>query len=169
MTVRSNVRPVMTGSLRQMMARQAELQRALQEAQGNPVSVTSSNEVKIQYIKDMAFAAEDELHEALAEIGWKPWGTSRHINRNAFVSELVDTLQFIMNMLFVVGATAGEIEQKHYNKLIVNWRRLEERQAGGDGLGPKCRLCLRALDDEYTGCRPGFCVDYGEYEVTNHD
>ena len=165
MNVRSNVRPVMTGSLRAMMERQAELQFALIEDQQYREGRTRapnpsrwSNEEKIQYLKDMILAGEDELHEAMAEMGWKPWASSRHINRDAVVSELVDTMQFIMNMLTALGATAGEVETKHYQKLRVNWQRLESKAY--DGVAGKCPICKRALDDPTTKCQPGkYCQD----------
>jgi hypothetical protein len=57
------------------------LQKQLQvEAFGADPSVMQDAD-RIQYIKDMVLAATDELHEALAEVGWKPWATSKHLNR----------------------------------------------------------------------------------------
>lgn len=99
---------------------------------------------KIDYIKSMTLAATDELHEALAEVGWKPWATSRHINRTAYLGELIDVLHFWVNLCLVVGATPEEIAERYAEKADRN----AKRQADGyDGVTGKCEACKRALDD----------------------
>lgn len=114
----------------------------------HPESMEDPEEL-IQYIKDMVLAAEDELHEMLGEIGWKPWATSRHINRDAVKSELVDTFQFFMNLCFAVGMSADELQFLHTQKLKKNYARAND---GYDGVSTKCPVCKRAYDDAFVNC-----------------
>lgn len=130
------------------------------------------HDLKITFIKDMVMALEDELHEALGEVGWKPWATSRHINREAYVSELVDAWHFLMNLLLVAGVTGEEFYLKYLEKA----KRNAQRQAEGyDGLTGKCYRCRRALDDYGTECRicvgedRGYCQDRGWYKKTDDE
>lgn len=100
------------------------------------------DEDKIEFIRWNVLALEDELHEALAEVGWKPWATSRHINREAYVGELVDAFHFFMNLCLAVGVDGRELYARYMIKRDIN----AARQANGyDGLF-KCASCRRALD-----------------------
>ena len=111
---------------------------------GDPANL--SDVEKIDYIKSMTLAATDELHEALGEVGWKPWATSRHINRTAYLGELIDVLHFWVNLCLVVGATPEEIAERYAEKA----KRNAKRQADGyDGVTGKCEACKRALDDAH--------------------
>lgn len=113
-------------------------------------------EDRAQFIKDMVLAATDELHEALAEVGWKPWATSRHLNRDAYVGELIDVLHFWVNLCLAAGVTAQEVEIRYLNKAEKNAR----RQADGyDGLAGKCPHCHRAYDDIGVYCLPATEAD----------
>jgi dimeric dUTPase (all-alpha-NTP-PPase superfamily) len=114
---------------------------------------------KIQFIKDMILAATDELHEALAEVGWKPWATSRHINREAFVGELVDVLHFIVNLWLAVGATADEVEIRYLDKADKNAKRQTD---GYDGVWGKCPECKRAFDDAGVMCSVSEGCEYDD-------
>lgn len=126
-----------------------ERQKALQVKHmgGNPAELPDDQ--AITFIKDMTLALTDELHEALAETGWKPWATSRHINRDAYVGELVDAMHFLINLFLVVDATADEVFARYVEK---NVRNAERQQEGYDGLAGKCPGCGRALDDKGTLC-----------------
>lgn len=124
---------------------QADFQRHIN---AHPEDMTDPEEL-IQYIKDMVLALEDELHEMLQEIGWKPWATSRHINREGMKSELVDVFQFFMNLCFAAGMDSNELLMRHSEKLRVNYKRAED---GYDGKSTKCAWCGRALDDSYVSC-----------------
>lgn len=142
----------MTVNFEQMYREQYALQVALYD--GHHPGESTDPEAKVAYIKDMALAALDELHEALGEVGWKPWAKSRHVNRDALVSELVDTLQFLMNLMVAAGADAQEICDKLYKKHLINWQRMN----GYTGL-EKCKKCKRAMDDTTTLCTPSRCMD----------
>jgi hypothetical protein len=135
-------------NLHETFESQADLQRALNN---HPETMEDPEEL-IQYIKDMTYALEDELHEMTGEIGWKPWATSRHVNREGVKSELVDAFQFFMNLCFAVGMTADELMIRHGNKLETNFKRIQD---GYDGVSSKCLWCGRALDDEYVRCAIG--------------
>lgn len=114
-----------------------------------------SDEQKMDWIRWNVLAMEDELHEALAETGWKPWAKSQHINREAFISELVDAFHFFMNLMIIVNCTPDELLAKYAEKREVNAQRQED---GYDGVSGKCPNCKRALDDSAVLCTVDECV-----------
>lgn len=126
-----------------------EMQHDLQAkiSENCPCSMTTDE--SIEFIRNNVLAATAELHEALDETGWKPWATSRHINRDAFKSELVDVLKFYMNLMIVTEITWEEIIEGFHKKHKVNFERLVN---GYDGVSTKCPGCKRALDDEHVTC-----------------
>lgn len=121
-------------------------QRNLQLRLGNDTAHMSVED-RITYIKDNMLAASDELHEALHEVGWKPWASSTRINNNEFFGELRDCWQFLTNLMLVVepdpatlaARLAVELRKKH----VVNYARIDNY----DGVSGKCPSCKRALDD----------------------
>lgn len=104
---------------------------------------------RIQFYKDMHIALTDELHEALGEIGWKPWATSRHVNEEALQGELVDAFHFFMNLCMVAHLDPFELVKKYMAKREKNAKRQAE---GYDGVSTKCPVCKRALDDDAVLC-----------------
>ena len=128
----------------------------------------------IEFIRWNVLALTDELHEALAETGWKPWATSAHINGDAFKGELVDAMHFFMNLCTVVGMDADELERRYFAKRAKNAKRQAE---GYDGVSKKCPACKRALDDDAVTChRKNFkyftCSQHGtvvNYAATDSD
>lgn len=135
----------MKRSLWDAFGRQADFQRHIN---AHPETMDDPEEL-IQYIKDMVLALENETHEMLQEIGWKPWATSRHINIEGMKSELVDMFQFFMNLCFAGGMDSEELIIRHENKLQINYQRADSDY---DGVSTKCRWCGRALDDKYVSC-----------------
>lgn len=114
---------------------------------GHPAQL--DDDQKVTFIKDMILAAEDELHEALGEVGWKPWATARFLRRDAYIGELVDVMHFVVNLLLVAGCDAQEFYDRFTEKNIRN----QARQAAGyDGIAGKCPVCKRALDDKEVLC-----------------
>ena len=103
-----------------------------------------SDEELVGYLKDQILALTDEAHEALNEIGWKPWATSRHVNREEFAGELADILCFLVNLALGVGLTASEFFDLHAEKALRNIKRQESKY---DGVSGKCPGCKRAIDD----------------------
>lgn len=103
---------------------------------------------RIQYIKDMALGLAGEAHEALQEVGWKPWASSRHINGEAAFGELRDAWQFLTNLMFAVSGLEPEeladaLEARLYSKINLNRARIEDGYTGLD----KCPGCRSALDE----------------------
>lgn len=110
------------------------------------------------YIREQALALADELHEALAETGWKSWATSDHINREAYLGELADVYIFFMNLMLVADLTAAELAMAVINKQAKNHKRQDD---GYDGVTTKCPGCKRAYDDDAVKCVPA--GDRGSY------
>jgi dimeric dUTPase (all-alpha-NTP-PPase superfamily) len=115
-----------------------------------------TDEQKLEWIRWNMLALMDELHEALAETGWKPWAKSKHVNRDAFVSELVDAFHFLMNMMLAVDCNADEFLAKYFEKRGINAAR---QAAGYDGVTGKCPDCKRALDDTAVTCTEAGCSE----------
>lgn len=126
-----------------------ERQRALQieKMGGDPGELIG--ELEIQFFKDMTLALTDELHEALNEIGWKPWATSKHFNYDAVKGELVDALHFFVNLCLVAQVSADDLYEAYCDKNKKNHIRQEQ---GYDGVTGKCPGCKRALDDAAVNC-----------------
>lgn len=134
----------LTDRLAHIMAEQYALQQRL----GNDYEKMTLEE-RINHIKEMVLAATAELHEALDETGWKSWATSRHINEEAAFGELRDAWQFLTNAMFAVtldepDALAQRFYDAMFDKLAVNYDRIER---GYDGIADKCPACRRALDE----------------------
>lgn len=133
------------GKLEAMMQRQYEAQVYVH---GNDVD-SMSDEDRIEFITWNVLALTDELHEALGEIGWKPWATSRHINKDEFQGELIDAWHFMLNLFLVSGMSPDDIHRRYLEKRDRNDQRQED---GYDGVSTKCKGCGRALDDDDVKC-----------------
>lgn len=108
------------------------------------------DEQRCAYVRMNVLAMIAELTEALNEVGWKPWATSRHFNDSLFIGELTDVLHFLINLYIVAMPNASarhitdEIVRRFFMKNEVN----EIRRSGGyDGVTTKCPACTRALED----------------------
>lgn len=113
-------------------------------------------EALMEYIRGMVLALEDELHEALAETGWKPWADTTHLHADRFAGELVDALHFLVNLALVTGWTPEQFIDAYWAKAEVNARR---QLAGYNGVDGKCPVCGRALDDPAVTCTAYECTD----------
>lgn len=142
----------MSDNLEQMLSAQHKMQ--INSFGNNPN--TLEGEEAVEFIRWNALALTDELHEALAETGWKPWATSKHVNRDAFIGELVDAFHFFMNLMLVVDCTAGEFTAAYFAKRDLNIKRQAE---GYDGIAGKCHECKRALDDPAVLCDGATCFE----------
>lgn len=117
----------------------------------------------IDFIHWNVTALVDEAHELLAEIGWKPWAKSRHINLEAARGEFIDMMHFMGNLALVLGMDdAAEIMRRYHAKHEKNAKRQED---GYDGVSTKCPECKRALDDDAVNCHedpahPGYFICY---------
>lgn len=115
----------MTDKLDEIFALQAKLQR---EKFRDPARL--SRPEAIEFIRWNVLALTDELHEALQEVGWKPWATSSHINREEYVGELVDAMHFLVNLFLVVGASPTEVLERYAKKNAKNHTRQEVGYTG---------------------------------------
>lgn len=123
-----------------------EAQAALQLKMPNGIDPRDmTEEQKALFIKDMTLALTDELHELLAEVGWKPWASSRHVNVESARGELIDALHFMLNLALALDMDGFQIQEMYFAKHKKNQQRQE---SGYDGVSEKCCVCNRALDDE---------------------
>lgn len=111
--------------LARLFAKQLELQRTHFE---DPHRMSRPD--AIEFIRWNVLALEDELHEALQEVGWKPWASSNHINRDEYVGELVDALHFFINLCLIVGVNPEELFERFMAKNEKNARRQMEGYTG---------------------------------------
>ena len=114
---------------------------------------TLEGEKLVEFIRWNVLALENELHEMLQEVKWKPWakveeGEDRIIDRTRFIKELVDAFHFFMNLV-LAGAPAhrteeiaGEFAAAYFEKNRIN----AQRQAEGY-TGKKCPVCGRAVEE----------------------
>ena len=137
----------MTDNLNKILTMQAYRQRASFGIQFEQMT----DEERIEFIRWNVLALQAELIEALDEVGWKPWASSRHINREAFLGELIDAQHFLNNLYLVIGAEAEEITFRYLDKSVTNAKR---QDAAYDGVTTKCPVCFRALDDKFVLCGP---------------
>lgn len=141
----------MSDNLQSMLRAQLKLQ--VESFNNDPSDLSAEGQV--EWVRWNTLALTDELHEALAEVGWKPWATSKHINREAYIAELVDAFHFFMNLLLVVDCTAEEFTAGYFAKRELNAKR---QAAGYDGVTGKCDTCHRALDDPAVTCTDIECT-----------
>lgn len=130
-------------SLQEML----DLQRDLQRVFNGYELEDQSTELRIDNIVLNVFALTKELSELTDEIGWKPWATSRHINRERAVEELVDVWHFFMNIMLHLGVDAEELAAKYAAKNKINHRRQTD---GYDGVSGKCPQCHRDIAESGT-------------------
>lgn len=153
-----------------MLSRMFDLQHDLQTNVLGHNFERMTTEDRVAYIKDMVLGAQTELAEVLNETNWKPWAVNRgQAVRDPvlYLGEIVDVLQFLMNLTFALGGDpteiAREIFTRHSLKVSVNRERHESRSY--DGRGAKCGNCGRALDDPAVACSrrgdQGYCARDG--------
>jgi hypothetical protein len=110
-----------------LLAAQLELQRESFDLD----PATLEDEARAEFIRWNVLALEDELHEALQEVRWKPWAVRQGewVDRDAYVGELVDALHFLLNLFLTADVSVGEVERRYLAKREVN----AERQQAADG------------------------------------
>lgn len=91
-----------------------------------------------------------ELGEALDEVGWKPWASSRHVHYPAGLHEMVDGWHFFLNIMLGMGAWASKPPEELGDEFtsyyrIKNAKNLQRQVEGYDGVTGKCPHCKRDL------------------------
>lgn len=112
------------------------LQRDLQIAAYGVDPSRLTGEERAEYVRWNVLALEDELHEAMQEVKWKPWLTEGHgdwVDRDAYVKELVDALHFILNLInLALGhATCEELGAEVTFRYLLKRERNARRQVEG--------------------------------------
>lgn len=112
---------------------------------------TLEGDERAEFIRWNVLALEDELHEMLAETGWKPWASDRSLNREGYLKELVDAYHFLMNLVLVAKQEGQSVDDLscEFARLYTAKREINlKRQADGyDGVSGKCQECGRARED----------------------
>jgi len=126
------------------LARMLNQQRALQRRINGYDANDQTVEQRIANFKISMFALMAELYEAVDEMGWKEWATSRHFNASRVQNEIVDAWHFFMNLVTLSGMSADDLYDGYMRKLAVNHKR---RDDGYDGVTGKCPQCHRDLGE----------------------
>lgn len=116
--------------LQEMINLQAKLQS---ETYGKDISKLDTCE-KIEAYRINMMALQDELHEALNEMSWKPWAKAEYFNDDRVQQELVDAWHFFMNLMIISGMDAEKLHLRYLAKRKVNIKRQED---GYDGFSTK--------------------------------
>ena len=103
--------------LKEMFQLQKELQTRLNN---KDISLNA------EYFKDHHLALENELHEALREIPWKPWKKQQKWNVDLCKNELVDAFHFFMNLCICVGMDDKELFGRYCKKNKINHERVND-------------------------------------------
>lgn len=129
-----------------------ELQHRLQVESFGSDPLQLDPDARAEFLRWNAWALTSELVEVMDETGWKPWATSRHVNVDQALGEMVDALHFFANMALAIGGAAGmttdeiayRISTGYLKKRQVNAKRQED---GYDGVKGKCGFCHRDLNE----------------------
>ena len=116
--------------LQEMIDLQAKLQS---ETYRKDISKLDTCE-KIEAYRINMMALQDELHEALNEMSWKPWAKAEYFNDDRVQQELVDAWHFFMNLMIISGMDAEKLHLRYLAKRKVNIKRQED---GYDGVSTK--------------------------------
>lgn len=119
----------MSDKLQQMWDQQFAFMKLLQEKRGFPdfpVDITSKSGQK--FLKNITHECMGELFEANQEL--KNSKNHRateiaHIDRDAYVEELVDSLHFFFEIAIASGVTLEELHSAYMKKGEINFSRIE--------------------------------------------
>jgi dimeric dUTPase (all-alpha-NTP-PPase superfamily) len=106
------------------------LQRRLQEDCYHTDFDGMDNEERIAFIRQNVLALEDELHEALREVGWKSWARTKYVHETRLQEELIDALHFMLSLLLAANMDADEVYERYLTKNRINRRRQQEGYSG---------------------------------------
>lgn len=133
--------------LEALLSKQLELQ--IDHMGGDPRELFKDNpEEWANFMRWNAWALTEELGEAMGEVGWKPWATSRHLNHDAFLKEMVDLFHFFMNLLLAGNPDTHpqDIARDFAHAYFLKNQKNAQRQVDGyDGVSDKCLVCHREL------------------------
>ena len=136
-----------------MLARIMRMQAEFQTRTPNGVTKSfkeMSGDETAELVRTQTLACITELTEALGEVGWKPWASSRHINVEGFRAELIDAFRFWMNLICIAGLSPEGVMHYYEESLAKTNKRVDN---GYTGLA-KCPGCKRSYDDRAVSCWP---------------
>lgn len=141
MDANSEIETSNSPSLAELFLRQHQLQR--ESFKLDPCLLSGSEQA--EFVRWNVLALEDELHEALAEVNWKPWATAEPGVRDydAFLGELVDAFHFLMNLALVAGFDPEQAAHAFAHRYAKKADRNAERQEEGYTGLAKCPRCHR--------------------------
>lgn len=119
----SKERPELVGSVGDALDVLLRLQRRIED-QWNRLPEPWNPESVSQYIREVVLCLEDELHEALEHVHWKPWKTSRGFkDLSKYREELADVLHFVLDLYIAAGMNGKDIYQDYLAKHRENVQR----------------------------------------------
>ena len=91
--------------------------------------LTSDTELQLtELTKENILALEDELHEVLGCLNWKPWRrTKKKIDVEHLREELIDCLHFMIELMMIWGLNPRTVLETYSRKHEINLK----RQSGG--------------------------------------
>lgn len=147
-------------NIEEFLNMQRDLQIKMKEAnptQGGDPYQMSRNQLAV-FITWNHTALVKELGEALDEVGWKPWASSRFVQGKPALKEMVDAWHFFLNIMLAIGAWASldgddfqEVKniadyfENYYGEK--NATNLQRQVEGYDGVTDKCAECHRDLSE----------------------
>jgi len=107
-----------------------DLQKSLQEECYHTDFSGMDNESRIAFIRQNVLALEDELHEALREVGWKSWAKTKYVHQTRLQEELTDALHFMLSLMLAANMDADDVYTRYLIKNRINRQRQEEGYSG---------------------------------------
>jgi dimeric dUTPase (all-alpha-NTP-PPase superfamily) len=87
------------------------------------------------YVRTMVVALDDELHEALREVPWKPWSnrTDKEFDSGAVKAEFADAWHFFMNLMIAMRVRPEDLVSSYFRKLAINQERKSNHYISATG------------------------------------
>lgn len=75
----------------------------------------------------LAFALQDEVHEFVRELNWKPWKqTKKEVNVEAVQKELIDAWHFLIELSLMWGLNSDNVHDMYLQKNQENHQRQDK-------------------------------------------
>lgn len=75
----------------------------------------------------LAFALQDEVHEFVRELNWKPWKqTKKEVNVEAVQKELIDAWHFLIELSLMWGLNSDSVHDMYLQKNQENHQRQDK-------------------------------------------
>lgn len=75
----------------------------------------------------LAFALQDEIHEFVRELNWKPWKqTKKEVNVETVQKELIDAWHFLIELSLMWGLNSENVHDLYLQKNLENNQRQDK-------------------------------------------